>query len=100
MDCTYIYIVLTIIIKISAKPSFYTLGFVDYLDFGFDLSISAIILLLTGINSNAFFYVNYVNINNSEQIGLEKGSEQINYNGVLIPDAVGIILLVISTLYV
>ena len=28
-------IVLTIVIKISAKPEFLTLGFIDYLDFGF-----------------------------------------------------------------
>ena len=39
-------IILTIVIKISAKPEFLTLGFIDYLDFGFDLAISSIIVLL------------------------------------------------------
>lgn len=41
-------IILTIVIKISAKPEFLTLGFIDYLDFGFDLAISSIIVLLAG----------------------------------------------------
>ena len=45
-------IILTIVIKISAKPEFLTLGYIDYLDFGFDLSISSIIVLLAGINNN------------------------------------------------
>ena len=42
-------ILLTVVIKIAAKPEFMTLGFTDYLDFGFDLSITSMIVLLTGI---------------------------------------------------
>ena len=45
-------IILTIVIKISAKPEFLTLGFIDYLDFGFDLAISSIIVLIAGIKDN------------------------------------------------
>lgn len=47
-------IILTIIIKISAKPEFMTLGPTDYLDFGFDLLISATIVLLAGTCYFAF----------------------------------------------
>lgn len=45
-------IILTIVIKISAKPDFLTLNHIDYLDFGFDLSISSVICLVTGIKNN------------------------------------------------
>lgn len=40
-------IVLTIVIKISAKNESVSLELADWLDFGFDLSISAMVVLLT-----------------------------------------------------
>lgn len=105
-------IVLTVIIKISSKPSFCTLGFVDYLDFGFDLSISSIIVLLTGIhtieNSNilgiwlillSFMLIMIISII-VNRLGWNKDTGQIKLIGVLIPDIIGIILLLVSTLYV
>lgn len=106
-------IILTVIIKISSKPSFFTLGFVDYLDFGFDLSISAIIVLLTGIHGTvdnnstlgiwlillSFMLIMIISII-VNRLGWNKDTGQINFIGVLIPDIIGIILLVISTLYI
>lgn len=99
-------IILTIVIKISAKPEFLTLGFIDYLDFGFDLSITSMIMLLTGIKNDAglwllllsFLLVMITSIL-VNRLGWNKDTKQPKIQGVLIPDVVGIILLVISTLY-
>lgn len=106
-------IILTVIIKISSKPSSCTLNYVDYLDFGFDLSISSIIVLLTGINevggnSNnlgiwlillSFMLVMIISII-VNRLGWNRETGQIKLIGVLIPDIIGVILLVISTLYI
>ena len=54
-------IILTIVIKISAKPEFLTLGFIDYLDFGFDLAISSIMGPL-GVKTTVGSGTNVVNI--------------------------------------
>ncbi len=99
-------IVLTIIIKISAKPEFLTLGFIDYLDFGFDLSISSIIVLLTGTKNNtgawlllsAFILIMITSIL-VNRLGWDKSTKQQKFIGIIIPDIVGIFLLVISSLY-
>lgn len=106
-------ILLTIIIKISSKPNFITLGFIDYLDFGFDLSISSIIVLLTSINGNSqlnntaglwllfFFFIlmliTSIIVNRS---GWNNETKQQNLLGVILPDIIGGFLLVLSTLYV
>ncbi len=104
-------IILTIVIKISSKPSFLTLELSDYLDFGFDLSISAIILLLTGINAqdngnNTRSWLLFLSLilifiisNIINRIGWNKETNRLNLIGIILPDIFGIILLVISTLY-
>lgn len=99
-------IILTIIIKISAKPEFLTLGFIDYLDFGFDLSISSIIVLLSGIKDNvgiwlllfSFILIMITSIL-VNRLGWNKETKQQKLIGVLIPDFVGIVSLVIASLY-
>ena len=99
-------IILTIVVKISAKPEFVTLGFIDYLDFGFDLSITSMVMLLTGIKDDAglwllllsFLLVMITSIL-VNRLGWSKDTRQQKFIGVLIPDVVGIILLVISTMY-
>lgn len=99
-------IILTIIIKISAKPEFLTLGFNDYLDFGFDLSISSIILLFSGIKDDvgiwlllfAFCLIMVTSII-VNRLGWDKELKQQKLIGVIIPDIVGIFLLVIVSLY-
>ena len=57
-------IILTIVVKISAKPEFLTLGFIDYLDFGFDLSIRS--LVIANIN-----FIGDDNVNNCKPFGVE-----------------------------
>ena len=100
-------IILTIVIKISAKPEFLTLGFIDYLDFGFDLSISSVIVLLTGakddmglwllIFSFILIMITSILVN---RLGWDKSTKQQKLIGVIIPDIVGIFLLVVASLYV
>ena len=100
-------IILTIVIKISAKPEFLTLGYIDYLDFGFDLSISSIIVLVTGIKDDtgiwllllAFILVMITAIL-VNRLGWDKSTKQEKLVGVIIPDIVGVFLLVIASLYV
>ncbi len=100
-------IILTIIIKISAKPEFLTLGFIDYLDFGFDLSISSIIVLLAGIKDDtgvwlllfAFILMMITSIL-VNRLGWVKSTKQPKFIGVIIPDIVGMFLLAIASLYV
>lgn len=99
-------IILTIVVKISAKPEFLTLGFIDYLDFGFDLSITSMIMLLTGIKDDAgiwlllisFLLVMITSIL-VNRLGWNRETKQQKFLGVILPDIVGIVLLVISTLY-
>ena len=100
-------IILTIVIKISAKPEFVTLGFIDYLDFGFDLSITSMIMLLTGITDDtgiwllllSFLLVMITSILVS-RLGWNKETKQQKFLGVLIPDIIGTLLLIMSILYI
>lgn len=100
-------IILTIVVKISAKPEFMTLGFIDYLDFGFDLSITSMIMLLTGISDDAglwlllisFMLVMITSIL-VNRLGWNRETMQQKLAGVLIADSFGVLLLVISTLYI
>lgn len=101
-------ILLTVVIKIAAKPEFMTLGFTDYLDFGFDLSIASMIVLLTGIKgendagiwllflSFLLIVITSIIVN---RIGWEKDTKEQKLIGVLLPDIIGIILLIVATLY-
>lgn len=100
-------IILTIIIKISAKPEFMTLGLTDYLDFGFDLLISAIIVLLSGTKDDTGIWlllfvfmlilITSVLVN---RIGWDKYTKQQKFIGIIIPDIVGSFSLVMASLYV
>lgn len=99
-------IVLTIVIKIAAKNESETLGFVDYLDFGFDLSISAMTVILINAHSQVavwllllFFLLIMIASVLVNRIGWNKHQHQINLKGIIIPDVVGVFLLVIATLY-
>ena len=100
-------IILTIVIKISAKPEFVTLGYIDYLDFGFDLSITSMIMLLTGITdvtglwllliSFLLVMITSILVN---RLGWYKETKQPKFLGVLIPDIIGTLLLIMSILYI
>ena len=101
-------ILLTVVIKIAAKPEFMTLGFTDYLDFGFDLSITSMIVLLTGIKGEndagiwllfLSFLLIVITSNIVTRVGWEKDTKEQKLIGVLLPDIIGIILLIVATLY-
>lgn len=99
-------IIMTVIIKISAKPEFMTLGYIDYLDFGFDLSITSMVVLLTGVRDDvgiwllllSFLLVMITSII-VNRAGWNKETKQQKLVGVLFPDFVGILLLIVATLY-
>lgn len=99
-------ITFTIIMKISAKPNFMTIGYIDYLDFGFDLSISSVIALLTGIKDITgawllFFAFMLIMITSIfvNRAGWNKDTKQLRLRGVIIPDLVGVFLLIMVSLY-
>ena len=101
-------IVLTIVIKISAKNESVNLGMADWFDFGFDLSISSMVLLLTNVDiSNTalwmlllFFLLIMITTIIVNRVGWNKREKKLNLAGIVLPDIMGIILLVVSTLYV
>lgn len=101
-------ILLTIVIKISAKPESVTLSYIDYLDFGFDLSITSMIMILTGIKNDtvglwllliSFLLVMITSII-VNRLGWVKATSHQKLIGVLIPDVVGLLLLIGATLYI
>ncbi len=103
-------ILLTVVVKIAAKPEFMTLNYIDYLDFGFDLSITSMVILLTANVSDenhvglwllvlSFLLVMITSII-VNRLGWNKETNQQKFLGVFIPDIVGILLLIVATLYV
>ncbi len=100
-------IAITIIIRVAIKPPNITLDYTDFLDFGFDLSISSTICLVPGIKNEfglgllllacilIFICSTIVN-----RVGWNKFTDQRNLKGIIIPDIIGIFLLVIVTLYI
>ena len=100
-------VLLTIVIKIASKPEFLTLNYLDYLDFGFDLCISSVICLVASIKSDTgswilllSFLLIFVTSTIVNRIGWNKETNQRKLIGVLIPDFVGLFLLVIVSLYI
>ena len=100
-------IIFTITIKIAAKPEFMTLGHIDYFDFGFDLAITSIIVLLSGCKDEVgiwllllSFVVIMITSILVNRMGWNKETKQQNWFGVIFPDVIGVILLIVATLYV
>ena len=97
-------ILLTVIIKMSARNQSVDFRGIDFLDFGFDLSISAIVVLLTNVrDSNLtawFMLLFFVVIMIITIIVWNTREKRINLAGAIIPDIIGIFLLVVAILYV
>lgn len=100
-------ITLTGLIKIAAKPEFVTLGYIDYMDFGFDLCIASMIMLLTGNKDELWvwllllsFIVVMITAIIVNRVGWSRETKLIRLIGVILPDIIGILLLVIVTLYI
>ncbi len=116
-------IVLTMIIKISSKPEYISLTPKDFLDFGFDLSISSIILVLTEIGKRVeqaslssstekasiitgvwiiligFVLLMMISIFINRK-GWDKAKKEPNLWGILLPDLLGLGYLVAATMFV
>lgn len=101
-------ILLTVIIKMSARNQSVDFRGIDFLDFGFDLSISAIVVLLTNVRDSnltawfmlLFFVVIMIITIIVNRIGWNTREKRINIAGAIIPDIIGIFLLVVAILYV
>ena len=101
-------ILLTVIIKMSARNQSVDFRGIDFLDFGFDLSISAIVVLLTNVRDTnvtawfmlLFFVVIMIITIIVNRIGWNTREKRINLAGAIIPDIIGIFLLVVAILYV
>lgn len=101
-------ILLTVIIKMSARNQPVDFRGIDFLDFGFDLSISAIVVLLTNVRDSnltawfmlLFFVVIMIITIIVNRIGWNTREKRINLAGAIIPDIIGIFLLVVAILYV
>ena len=99
-------IILTIIIQTASKPDSLSLRFIDFFDFGFDLSIAAMILMLAGIKDNlgtwllfSFFALIMIASIIVTRFGWDKAKLRKNSIGILVPDAFGIFILIMATLY-
>lgn len=99
-------IVLTILIKLSSKPESIALDRTDFLDFGFDLAASSIILILPNVKGTAgvwllFIFVILIMVISIivNRWGWNKNEKQPNWLGILLPDVLGVTLLIIATLY-
>lgn len=100
-------IVLTMLIKIAAKPEFMTLSYLDYLDFGFDLSISALVALLVEVKDETgvwllliAFMLIMISAILVNRLGWNRQLHRQNAIGVIASDFIGILLLVMTTSYV
>ena len=101
-------ILLTVIIKMSARNQSVDFRGIDFLNFGFDLSISAIVVLLTNVRDSnltawfmlLFFVVIMIITIIVNRIGWNTREKRINLAGAIIPDIIGIFLLVVAILYV
>ena len=101
-------ILLKVIIKMSPRNQSVDFRGIDFLDFGFDLSISAIVVLLTNVRDSnltawfmlLFFVVIMIITIIVNRIGWNTREKRINLAGAIIPDIIGIFLLVVAILYV
>lgn len=105
-------IILTVLIRIQAKPSSYKLTYVDFFDFGFDLSISAIIVLLTELDDISkedmlvlwllvvFFILNMIVSIIVSRAGWSSSQDRPNILGVVLPDVIGIGMLFTAFIYI
>lgn len=95
----------TICIKISAKPDKSKLKKEDWSDFGFDMSIISMIIIISHTKNNVGFYLcafilaTVIIITNIvRRIGIGEDLT-LNWWGIILPDLVGIVALIIAVLF-
>lgn len=99
-------IVLTIVMKIAAKPDSITITYKDWLDFGFDISISAIICLIAAVKNDtgvwlivlSFFLMILITVI-VNRTGWDRTQREKKLIGIIIPDIMGVFILAIVMLY-
>lgn len=100
-------IIFTIVMKIASKPSFLALSYIDWLDFGFDLSISSTISLLGSVRNNLglwllmlIFMILIVLSIIISRVGWNKNTKKLRLVGIIIPDIIGLLIMVVTVLYI
>jgi len=100
-------IILSILIKITAKNSEITLDFIDFLDFGFALAVTSMTMILTNLRSDTgswllfiFFILVISTAAIVNRLCWDKTKKRVKILGVVIPDIVGITMLVVSIIYI
>lgn len=97
----------TIILKAITKPTQVALELTDLFDFGFDLTVASLVLYLTSIKNNTGVWLFCVSIMAALIVAIIVGrhgwnpqTNSLSTLGILLPDILGIAILVIVTLYV
>lgn len=97
---------LTIIIKISAKSDKSSLSKEDWSDFGFDMAITSMIMILSNTKDIvgivlviSIFAIVIVTTNIVRRVGVGNDNKP-NWIGIIVPDIVGVASLVIATLFI
>lgn len=100
-------IVLNSVVKIASKPIYIRLSYIDFLDFGFGLSISGILCLITDVKDDvgiwlllSAFILLFVTTVVVHRIGWDSETRKQKILGVVIPDVIGIMLMILAVLYI
>ncbi|MCL2563636.1 MAG: hypothetical protein FWE08_06335 [Oscillospiraceae bacterium] len=100
-------IFLSILIKTTAKNSLIPLTIIDFLDFGFGLAITSITIILTNLHNDAgiwllvFYFMGiFATANIVHRRYWNKDKQSLKLIGVIVPDILGVILLVVAIIYV
>ena len=99
-------IILTVLIKISAKSDKSRLSKEDWSDFGFDMTITSMIMVLSntkdivGIVLFVVILAIVIAVTNIvRRVGVGNDNKP-NWIGIIVPDLVGVASLVIATLFI
>lgn len=100
-------ILLTIMIKISAKPDKSGLKKEDWIDFGFDMTITSMAIIMANAKDEIGMYLFVAELMLVmgatilvRKIGWDNNNNCPNWLGIIVPDIIGILSLVLSTLFV
>lgn len=100
-------VILMIIIKIERRPSNSPLAMSDWLDFGYDLMVSSLLVIICGVKDMiggiliavgfaAILLISPV----IHRIGWDTKKNEPNLLGMVVPDIIGVIFVVGSVLYI
>ena len=100
-------VILMIIIKIERRPSNSPLTMSDWLDFGYDLMVSSLLVIICGVKDmigGILIAVGFAAILSISpiihRIGWNTKKNEPNLLGMVVPDIIGIVFVVGSVLYI